>query len=223
MLKIRYHRLRFHHESAVNALASAAYRLDTESGISVLSSSSTDLVLRYTITKHIETTQILPDGTEVRNSIPTMERYSLRFFQAGSGLMLSLLDPPRGSRITTEVLDRLLGKEEYFVEPLEVNTQMIRRHIAGFDSARLVSAKIRDFKVYENAIGRLEIGSKEGLSEEIAPFLAGKYYKVDSLTYEVTHQFKRGLICYVNNGTIRVSGPLVEIAFPAFERQFVSS
>lgn len=220
MLKIRYYKLRLPQVSGVESLASSAYRLGTENGISVLEATSGNLVLKCTFTKQIETTQILSDGTEVRNKIPTMEQFSVRFFQAAAGLMLSLLDPPRGSRVTTEVLSKLLGDEEYFIEPLEITPKMIRRHISSFDSARLVSAKIRDFRVYDNAIGRLEISSKDGLTEEIAPFLAGKYHKVDSLTYEVTHQFKRGLICYVNNGTVRVSGSLVEAAFPTFERLF---
>lgn len=220
MLKIRYYKLRVPQESGVASLASAAYKLGPENGISVLEFTSRNLVLKCTFTKQIETIQILSDGTEVRNQIPTMERYSVRFFQASAGLMLSLLDPPRGSRVTTEVLSKLVGIDEYFIEPLEIDAKMIRGHISSFDSARLVSAKIRDFKVYDNAIGRLEISSKDGLTEEIAPFLAGKYHKVDSLTYEVTHQFKRGLICYVNNGTVRVSGPLVEAAFPTFEQQF---
>lgn len=220
MLKIRYYKLRVSKESGVASLASAAYKLGPENGVSVLEFTSINLVLKCTFTKQIETTQILSDGTEVRNQIPTMEQYSVRFFQAGAGLMLSLLDPPRGSRVTTEILSKLVGKDEYFIEPLEINAKMIREHISSFDSARLISAKIRDFKVYNNAIGRLEISSKDGLTEEIAPFLAGKYHKVDSLTYEVTHQFKRGLICYVNSGTVRVSGPLVETAFPTFEQQF---
>ena len=220
MLKIRYYKLRVPQEDGVASLAYSAYKIGPESGISVLECTSRNLVLRYTFTKQIETIQILSDGSEVRSQISTMERYSVRFFQAGAGLMLSLMDPPRGSRVTTDILSKLVGKDEYFIEPLEINTKMIRGHISSFDSARLVSAKIRDFKVYDNAIGRLEISSKDGLAEEIAPFLAGKYHKIDSLTYEVTHQFKRGLICYVNSGTVRVSGPLVETAFPTFEQQF---
>jgi hypothetical protein len=223
MLKIRYYRLRMSQELGVDSLASAAYKLGQDNGISVIESTSSHLVLKYTITKQIEATQILGDGSEVRTQFPTMERYSVRLFQTGAGLMLSLLDPPRGSRVTTEILDRLGGNREYFIEPLVISTEMIRGHVSGFDSARLVSAKIRDFKVYENAIGRLEISSKEGLPDEIAPFIGGKYHRIDSLTYEVTHQFQKGLICYVNNGTVRVSGPLVETAFPSFERQFSSS
>lgn len=220
MLKIRYYKLRVTSEFGVTSLSASAYKLGRENGVSVLESSPNNLVLRCTFTKQIETTQILTDGTEVRNQIPTMEQYSVRFFQTGKGLILSLLDPPRGSRVTTEVLGKLLGENDYYIEPLEINADMIRKHISGFDSARLVSAKVRDFKVYDNAVGRLEISCKDGLANEIAPFLVGKYHKVDSLTYEVTHQFKRGLICYVNTGTVRVSGPLVETAFPTFEQQF---
>lgn len=220
MLKIRYYKLRVPQESGFASLASAACKLGPENGVSVLECTSRNLVLKCTFTKQIETTQILSDGSEIKNKIPTMERHSIRFFQAGTGLMLSLVDPPRGSRITTEVLSKLIGKNEYFIEPLEINAKMIRGHVSSFESSRLVSAKIRDFRVYDNAIGRLEITSKDGLPEEIAPFLAGKYHKVDSLTYEVTHQFKRGLICYVNSGTVKVSGSLVETAFPTFEQQF---
>ena len=223
MLKIRYYKLRVPQGYGVASLSTVAYKLGQENGIFVVEATSENLVLRYAITRHIETIQILGDGSEVRTQIPTMERYSVRFFQTGSSLMLSLLDPPRGSRVTTEILDKLLGNNDYFIEPLEINIMMIRGHISGFDSARLVSAKIRDFKVYDNAVGRLEISSKDGLPDEIAPFLMGKYHKVDSLTYEVTHQFQRGLIYYANNGTVRVSGPLVESAFPSFERQFSSS
>lgn len=217
MLKVRYYRLRLSDRLGFNSLEPAAYAAGAREGISVLRASSTELVIRYTTTRHIETIQILGDGSEVKTSIPTMAQYSLRFFLAGNQLMLSLLDPPRGMRITSEVLEVLLGKKEYFIESLEIGPEIIKRHIGGFDSARLVSAKIRDFKVYAKAIGRLEISSKDGLDEEIAPFLAGKYYRIDSLTYEITHQFQRGLICYSSNGTVRISGPLVETAFPSFE------
>ena len=220
MLKVKYYKLRGLQGYGISSLASVAYKLGLENGMAVLEFTSRNLILQCTITKQIEATQILSDGSVVKSQIPTMEQYSVRFFQADTGLMFSLLDPPRGSRVTMEVLGKLLGNEDYFIEPLEISPKMIQGHISTFESARLVSAKIRDFKVYENAIGRLEISSKEGLAEEIAPFLVGKYHKVDSLTYEVTHQFRRGLICYVSNGTLRVSGPLVEIAFPTFEQQF---
>lgn len=218
MLKIRYYKLRLPNDAGVSMLASTAYRVGENGGISVVQASSNELFLQYTITRQIEATQIMSDGSEVRTFVPTMERHSIRLFQAAEGLVLSLLDPARGSRVTTEVLSKLVGKEEYFIEPLEISTKIIRVHVSEFDSARLVSAKVRDFRVYDSAVGRLEVSSKEGLADEIAPFLAGKYYKIDSLTYEITHQFKRGLICYSNNGTVKVSGPLVEVVFPTFER-----
>ena len=218
MLKIRYYKLRLPNDAGVSMLASTAYRVGENGGISVVQASSNELFLQYTITRQIEATQIMSDGSEVRTFVPTMERHSIRLFQAAEGLVLSLLDPARGSRVTTEVLSKLVGKEEYFIEPLEISTKIIRVHVSEFDSARLVSAKVRDFRVYDSAVGRLEVSSKEGLADEIAPFLAGKYYKIDSLTYEITHQFKRGLICYSNNGTVKVSGPLVEMVFPTFER-----
>jgi hypothetical protein len=218
MLKIRYYKLRLPNDSGISTLASAAYRSGASGGISVLEDTSNVLFLKYTITRQIETIQIMSDGAEVRTSVPTMERHSIRLFQVAGGLVLSLLDPARGSRVTTEVLSKLVGSEDYFIEPLEISTKMIRVHVSEFDSARLVSAKVRDFRVYDGAIGRLEVSSKEGLTEEIAPFLAGKYHKIDSLTYEVTHQFKRGLICYSNSGTVKVSSPLVEVVFPTFER-----
>lgn len=102
---------------------------------------------------------------------------------------------------------------------MEFGRDVIERHIATFESAKLVSSKVRDFQIYEKAIARLEVTSKEGLPSEIAPFLAGKFHRVDSMTYEVTHQFKKGLISYTANGTIRISAPLVEAGFQSFERQ----
>jgi hypothetical protein len=221
MLKIRYYRLRLPFGFEISSLQSSANKLESSSGISVLGSSIEELVIQYTVTRHIEATQILSDGSEIKSSIPTMEKYSLRFFRVGTDFILALINPPRGLRITSDVLRLLLGQGEYFIEVLELNSGIIKKHVKVFDSARLVSAKIRDFKVYGNAIGRLEIGSKDGLNEDIAPFLMGKYYKIDSLTYEITHQFQRGLICYSSNGTVRVSDSLIEIAFPTFEFQIM--
>ena len=218
MMKIRYYKLRLPNDVGVSALTSTAYRVGANGGISVVEATSNDLALKYTTTRQIEASQIMSDGSEVRTFVPTMERHSIRLFQAAEGLVLSLLDPARGSKVTTEVLSKIVGNEDYFIEPLEISAKMIRVHVSEFDSARLVSAKVRDFRVYDSAVGRLEVSSKDGLTDEIAPFLAGKYHKIDSLTYEVTHQFKRGLICYSSSGTVKVSGPLVEIVFPSFER-----
>lgn len=217
MLKIRYYRLRLPSEASLATLESASYRARSY-GVSVLRASTDELVLRYTLTRHIETIQILEDGSEVRTAIPTMDQCSLRFFSRGHQFVLSILDPPRGLRIASEVLARLVGEREFFLEPLEITAPLVRQHVERFDSARLVSAKVRDFRVSDTAVGRLEVTSKGGLDDSIAPFLEGRYYRVDSLTYEITHQFQRGLVNYASNGTVRVSGPLVEIAFPVFEQ-----
>jgi len=217
MLKIRYYRLRLPSGFEFNSLESAVFKIASTGALFVSRASKDEIVVRYTTTRQIETIQILFDGSEIKSLIPTMSQYSLRFFQSKNNVILSLTDPPRGIRITSEVLSLIFDNKDYFIEPLEITTTLIRRHINSFDSARLVSAKIRDFKVYDNAIGRLEITSKDGLADEIAPFLTEKYYKIDLLTYEITHEFQRGLISYFSNGTIRASGPLTEIAFPAFE------
>jgi hypothetical protein len=217
MLKIRYYRIRVPGATNLNSLEGAAYRA-RPSGVSVLRASSAELVLRYTRARHLQAIQLLDDGSEVKTSIPTVEQCSMRLFGSNGEFILSVLDPPRGQRVAVELLTHLLEAQEFFMEPLEVAASLIQRHIRLFDAARLVSAKVRDFKVSDTAVGRLEVTSKSGLPDEIAPFLAGKYYRVDSLTYEVTHQFQRGLMQYASSGTLRVSGPLVEVAFPMFEK-----
>ncbi|WP_175810885.1 hypothetical protein [Burkholderia cepacia] len=116
-----------------------------------------------------------------------------------------------------EVLEKTLAGESYFFEALELTRAVVESHVSRFDAARLVSAKVRDFMVYDGAVGRIEITSKLGLRHDVAPFLEGKYYKIDSLAYEVTNGFTQGLVHYSSNGTIRVSGPLVDVAFPFFE------
>lgn len=217
MLKIRYYRIRVPSAKNLASLEAAAYRA-RPSGVTVLRASSTELVLKYARARQLEAIQVLDDGSEVKTSIPTIEQCSMRIFGSSSEFILSLLDPPRGQRVAVEILSHLLEAEEFFIEPLEVTSALIQRHVGLFDAARLVSAKVRDFKVSDTAVGRLEVTSKSGLPDEIAPFLLGKYYRMDSFTYEVTHQFQRGLVHYASSGTVRVSGPLVEVAFPEFEK-----
>ena len=219
MLKIRYYKLRVQDRIGISSLTSKVFDLGISSGLEVIEANPRSLVLRFTAIRQLEATQILDDGSEAKTQIPTIERYVARFFKSDTTLMFSLSNPPRGSRIATEILELVLGGQQYFVEPLEISLKMIKGHISFFDSAKLVSAKIRDFRVYDNAVGRLEISSKEGLPDDIAPFLGGKYFKIDSLTYEISHDLVRGLICYFNSGTVRVSGPLIEAAFPTFEKQ----
>jgi hypothetical protein len=161
--------------------------------------------------------EIRPDGEEVRTTVPTMEQYKIRLFSVGSKLYLCLLDPPRGTRVACDVLDLICAEHRYFVEAYEIDKSLIDRHVGHFGLARLVSAKVRDFRVDDDAVARLEVSSKEGLSAEIAPFLSGKFYRVDSMTFEISHDFRKGLITYASNGTLKVSDALAEFAFPAFE------
>ncbi|MDI4634037.1 hypothetical protein J7U46_13345 [Pelomonas sp. V22] len=215
MLKVRYVRLKLD-PVVLKSLSQRAYSLGS-SQLQVVQVDSSGFVLRYTTIRHLSAIEILGDGTERTTSIPTMERHSLRIFTAGSHAFMALLDPPRGSRIQTDVLSALIPDQNYFLEPLEISKPLISRHIKEFDSARLVSAKVRDLRITENAVGRLEVTSKEGLEDDLAPMLQGKFYRIDSMTYEVTHDFKRGLVTYISNGTVRVTSPLVEVAFPKFE------
>ncbi len=215
MLKVRYIKLKL--DSAV--LDSLAKRLRDLASPQLRATQvdSSGIVLLYTTTRHLSAVEILSDGTERKTSIPTMERHSLRIFRAGAHTYIALLDPTRGSKIQNEVLSLLAPNQDYFIEPLEISKQLISQHVAKFDSARLVSAKVRDFRISDSAVGRLEVTSKEGLDADIAPILSGKFYRIDSMTYEVTHQFKKGLVTYMSNGTLRVTSSLVEVAFPMFE------
>lgn len=221
MLKVRYFRLRFpagfdrFREAA--ATRSSQRQQDGSLGIQVLKSTASDLILSCKTTRFLTTTQFLDDGSSVKTAVPTAEMHSLRIFAKADALFISVLNPARGLRIVDSVLAAIANGSEFFFEPLEISQALIDAHVAHFSSARLVSAKVRDFNVYQDAVGRLEVSSRSGLPQEIAPFLSGKFYRTDSLTYEVTHDFVQGLIWYSSNGTVRASGPLVEVAFPMLE------
>jgi hypothetical protein len=218
MLKIRYFRVRLPHTlSAFGELAASAQRKRASSAVTVIRRTSDEVILRYTVVRHITTCQILPDGSELRDTVPTMEQHAIRLFQRNNNTYLSAVDPPRGLKIIGELLEAITENNDYFFEPLELTTSIVDKHIANFDSARLVSAKVRDFQVYEGAIGRLEVTSQAGLQPGIAPFLANKFHRIESLTYEVTRGFVQGLVYYTHNGTVRASGPIVEAVFPSFE------
>ncbi|WP_394789643.1 hypothetical protein [Rhodoferax sp.] len=217
MVKIRYFRIRLPDGIGLLGLAELAQKGTLP--ISVMRSSENELVVTFTTTRELRTVQYMPDGSSVPGIVTTMDQYSVRLFRSGTLYFLSLLDPPRSGRIVTDLLDGLLLNQKYFIEPLEFGRPFIERHVAVFDSVRLVSAKVRDFQIYEKTIARLEITSKEGIPDEIAPFLSGKFHRIDSMTYEVNHQFKKGLINYSTNGTVRISAPLVEIGFQSFELQ----
>lgn len=217
MVKIRYFKIRLPRIGSLSDLADNSNKISNWSNINLLKSSYGELIVTVTTSRELRTIQYLIDGSTVAGVAMTMEQHSIRLFRQGENFFLALLDPPRGAKIVNDFLDVLLAGQEYFIEPLELARAIIERHISSFESSRLVSAKVRDFQIYEKAIARLEVTSKEGLLPEIAPFLEGKFHRVDSLTYEVTHKFRKGLINYSANGTIRVSAPLVEVGFQTFE------
>ena len=217
MTKIRYFNVRVPRGVDFDLIAKTQSAISGPSKIRIAQASASEVIAVLTTVRELPTIQFLPDGTSSTSIVTTMEQHSARLFRFGELFFLALLDPPRGSRIVIDFLDTIIGVSNYFVEAFNFNRASIQRHIALFESAKLVSAKVRDFQVTEKSVGRLEVTSKEGLAEEIAPFLLGKFYRVDSMTYEVVHQFKRGLVTYSSNGSLRISTPLVEIGFQSFE------
>ena len=185
--------------------------------VRVAASTADGAVFSYAMSRQIPIRKIREDGSEEVESVATIDVYSMRLFQTGTRQYLSVIDPPRSARFINSMLDYVFDEGQYFLDAMELMPELIRRHADRFDSARLVSAKIRDFEVYEGAIGRLEITSQSGLRPGIAPFLENKFHRVDALTYEVTQHFAQGLIHYHRNGTLKVSDRLVQFAFPAFE------
>lgn len=218
MLKVRYFRVRLP-GTLVEFAEAAANKQNQKSSskIQILRRSNNEVTLSYTIVRFVSIRHYLNDGSEVVESTPTMDQHSMRLFQIANMTYLSSIDPPRGSKIIIELFDEVLEGMNYFVEPLELTAPLIEKHVANFDSARLVSAKVSDFEVYDGAIGRLEIASQAGLQAGIAPFLTNKFHRIDALTYEVTYRLTHGLIYYTRNGTVKVSDSLVDRAIPLFE------
>jgi hypothetical protein len=218
MLKIRYFSIRLPIKLGDLASSLTLRQVDLfTKGLRIVQSSSTDIIFAYTVERMVSIRRFLADGEEVVETAATMDRYSIRLFQMGEKTYLSLVDPGRSSKIIIDMLDSIFQDGGYFLDVLEIQSALVEKHTSLFDSAKLVSAKIRDFEVYDGAVGRLEISSQNGLLPEIAPFLEEKFYRVDSLTYEITHKFTQGLVQYARSGTVKISGPLISIAFPFFE------
>lgn len=156
------------------------------------------------------------DGTLALTMVDTIEKIKIRFFQSKKDYIMAAFNPPRGSKYADHLLEIVLAGHNFFYESMEITEPVIRRHVAKFDVARLVSAKVRDFSVYEGAVARLEITSKDGLKPEIAPFLPGRHYKLDAATYEVTHKFSSFLVTYTNAGTLKVNEQFLESVLPRF-------
>lgn len=219
MLKIRYFEIRLPKAVGLLQLAEFAYRMGDGGEIKVVRSSEDEFITQLTTVRQISIVQFLPDGSRVPGTATTMEQHLVRIFRSDSRLFLSLIDPPRGGRLVTDLFTLLMPGQDYFVEAVELQRSIIERHVATFESSKLVSAKVRDFQIYDKAVARLEVSSKEGLPKDIAPFLASKFHRIESLTYEVTHRFKKGLVQYLANGTVRISPSLVEFGFPSFEHE----
>jgi hypothetical protein len=216
MLKIRYFKIEFpfaFHEF----LAYLKQNGKLGDKIKILSSAAKEIVFSYTVMRVLMIRKFTDAGESIVESASTMDQHTIRLFGKNKKIYIAISDPPRGSRIISDFLDIVCDDRPYFVEPLEISPNLIEIHTSSFDSATLVSAKIRDFQVYDGAVGRLEITSHAGLKPEIAPFLIGKFHRVDSLTYEVSEKFTKGLIYYLRNGTLRVSTPLVDVAVSRFE------
>jgi hypothetical protein len=220
MLKVRYSKIRLPMPLEAFALRCARWRSpDPALKLRVLRSNSSEVILTHDAVRFLTVTDIGDNGEPVRRQVPTFEQHTFRIFQTGKSTILSVLNPGRGSRAVEGLVEDVMQDERYSIEALEISTELIGRHIRRFAAAKLVSAKVRDFKVYDTAVGRLEISSKTGLPAEIAPFLEGKFYRIDGLTYEITHDMIRGLIWYSAGGTVKMSGPVAETAFPLFEKE----
>lgn len=221
MLKIRYFSLRF---DASNFGLSNIYDLAcrvVDSRLTLVSGSGRDMHLLYQSTRLVRTLSILDDGSELTQEYPTIDRYRIRLFEGREGaIFLSVIDPPRSSRVITEAMELLMPGTRVYFEPLVFGAQLVEQHTSQFDVAKLVSAKIKNFKVYDNAVGRLEVSSRTGLLPNIAPFVEGKYFEIESLSYEVISDLTKGLIAYSTNGTVRVSGQIVEAALARLEACF---
>ena len=112
MLKVRYVRLRFDLE-VFKSLAERASRLGGKR-LETVQVDSTGVIFLYTTVRQLNAVEILPDGTEVKTSVPTMERHSVRIFRAGATFYMALIDPPRGTRIQSDVLSLLMPEQEFF-------------------------------------------------------------------------------------------------------------
>jgi hypothetical protein len=220
MRKLRYFKVRLPCDLNVfSVYAIKASAAEPKRRLTVVSAAGDQVLIRMTIDRTVSTVDILEDGTEVHRTLSASERRSVRFFQRGSVTYVALEDPPRGTSMLRDLFELTLRGTDYFLEAFEIDAVLVAAHAAQFDAAKLVSAKVRDFSVYEGATGRLEITSHAGLDPAIAPFLAGAFYRMESFTYELTLGRDQGLVQYGATGTLRASNHLAEIVFRLFEGQ----
>lgn len=189
----------------------------SDQGLSVVRANSRDISLEFTATRNLSVVKILADGSVVRTNVPTMERYLARLRVSGGGGFLVLEDAPRGTRIQDDILRILCRDDDYYFEPLQITTEMISKHVANFDLFKLVTAKVRDLRLSDSVVCRIEVSSKEGVGDELNRLVQGKFHRLDSMTFEIIHQFQKGLITYSSGGVLRVADSLADEALNVFE------
>lgn len=218
MIKVRYFRVSVPFSiEEIGEVCARAPSVNSGETITIVAIGGGELILRYQVLRTLTAIRISIDGEEIKESIPTVERLVLRMFTGSRGQYLSIIDPPRSMQNILGFLQRIVGSD-FFIEPIEINRELVTLLTRQFETAKLVSAKVRDFSPYEGAVGRFEVSSKEGLKPDIAPFLDGKFYRIDSLTFEIVQGFKKGMVCYLANGTIRASDSIKNYVFPFFEK-----
>lgn len=158
------------------------------------------------------------NGEVVYELVETVDRVAVKIQTSKQRIIISAINPPRSVKFVDALMIELCQGGRYFFESMEIDENLVKKHVSIFDSARLVSAKVRDFAVYEGAVGRFEVTSKNGLMDNIAPFLQEKYYKMDSLTYELTHNFSSFLVTYMNGGGMKINENHLDLLLPTFEQ-----
>ena len=218
MLKVRYYAVRIECQGGGMSHVHQMARQLSDPRLILISMGKSDVVVSYQAIRYVRTVSLAEDGTEATTEHPTVDRYRIRIFEGSERrLFLSVIDPPRSGRVIASALSLLIPGVRVLFEAVVFGGELIRRHTERFEAAKLVSAKIKNFHIYDNAVGRLEVTSRAGLQNGIAPFVEGKFFEMDSMTYEIVSELKKGLVCYSSSGTVRVSEPIVELAFPLLE------
>lgn len=158
------------------------------------------------------------DGEVIWDSVETVDRIAVKIHISKQHAVISAINSPRSSKFVDVLMSELCSGGKYFYEAMGIEEALVKRHVSKFDAARLVSAKVRDFAVYEGAVGRFEVTSKNGLMDDIAPFLRGKFYRVDSFTYELTHGSSNFLVTYSNGGGIKVNENYLDLLLTTFQK-----
>ena len=158
------------------------------------------------------------DGLFATEAVDSFERFSVRLYELKRDFVLAVINPPRGTRYIESLLGVFFGEDNFHYDSVDVTEDLVRRHVERLGIAKLVSAKIRDFPIYDGAVARLEVSSRKGIKPGIAPFLKDKFYKFDSATYEITDRFSSFLITYNGSGSLKISDQFIEPVLSKFVR-----